>query len=193
MAFFSKRKNPEQLGLELFHRFNEVIATIPLSIEGIEWHKIYANLKDVDKTQIIKELMILICVGQRIAVQICQKKKGGERTEDERIAICSALDSHTMKYLDKSPEFRNLLKQRGEQYFHLLQSHEAEIYEHGDYSNFLKELQFNFEQFCRGGGGGESDPLIIGSFSSSLPLWLLSARYWSESYMWTLSYLSENK
>jgi len=191
MAFFSRRKEPEQIGLELSCRFKKVISTIPDELSSIDVDEILFNLEDVDKTQIIRELSILTFISQRLAIQHCQKKKGGKRSEDERKAICSAFDSHAIEYLDKSSEFYNLLDQRGEQYFKLLQSHLDEI-QRGEWKKFFERLRFEFEQYCRG-GGNEDDPVIVGSFFSQVPLWLLSSHYWSEGFTWTFKYLVENE
>jgi hypothetical protein len=195
MAFFSQRKRPEQLGLDLAERLKKVIDTIPNMLSSIEHEDLVAGIRvsfeDIDKIQIIKELTILTYVGQRLAIQLCQKKKGGDRAEDERKAILNVYDSYALEYLDKSPEFRELLNPRGEQYFQLVQSHLDEFHR-GEWNKFFEILLFEFEQFCRG-GGEQNDPIIIGSCFPLIPMKFLSGHYWSESFMWTFKYLIESE
>ena len=187
--------------MELSEQLKTIIATIPDTLSTVptvsdafptvEYNKTFTGLEDIDKSKIEKELAILMYVGQRIAVQLCDKKKGGNRTEDERKAILSVYDSYALEYLDKSPEFRKLLNQRGEQYFQLVQSHLDEFHR-GEWDKFFERLWFEFEQFCRG-GGGQNDPIIIGPWFTLLPMKFLSGHYWSESFMWTFEYLIKSE
>jgi len=197
MSLFSHKDKSERIGLELSNQLKKVIATIPDVLSTVPTiNDVYPNightgLEDIDKNKIEEELAILIYVGQRLAVQLCEQKKGGERTEEERKAILSVYDSSALEYLDKSQEFRKLLNPRGERYFQLVQSHIDEFHR-GKLDQFLHRLSFEFEQFCRG-GGGQNDPIVIGEWFALLPLPYLSCRYWSESFMWTFKYLIENE
>ncbi len=145
------------------------------------------SLEKVDKKKLIEELTILTYVGQRLAIQLMQKK-GGERDEGKRREICDALDYYSLQFLENSPGFYDLLDRRGKQYFQLLQSHNEEI-SNGNWEKFFKALQFEFEQFCRG-GGGENEPVIItGDFFSKIPLMMLTSQYWVEGFTKTAEYL----
>ena len=197
MSLFPRKNKIEQIGLELSDQLKKVIANIPDALSSVPTindvfpNVDHAGLEGIDKSKIEKELAILIYVGQRLAVQLCEQKKGGNRTEDERREILSIYDSYALEYLDKSPEFRKLINPRGERYFQLVQSHLDEFHR-GKLEQFLKRLSFEFEQFCRG-GGGQNDPIIIGAWFALLPMSYLSCRYWSESFMWTFEYLIKNE
>jgi len=183
----SIKLSPEEIGLELSRRLKESIESIPgsLSIIKNEGKGIF-SLKDIDKKNLIRELTILTYVGQRLAIQLMQKK-GSERDENKRKQICNSLDNYSSQFLENSPESYDLLDRRGEQYFQLIQSHNEEI-SNGNWKNFFEALQFKFEQFCRG-GGGENEPVIIGNFSSMVPLRGLTIQYWSNGFTETVKFL----
>ncbi len=149
-----------QVGLELSERLRTLIATIPHALSEIDGGGFF-SLRDVDKKKVGAELTILTCVGQRLAVQLGLKKKGGERAEEERRAICAAFDSHALKHLDASPGFQDLLDRRGEQYFQMFQRHIDET-NRGDWKRFFDHLHFEFEQFCLG-GDSEDGRSVLGA------------------------------
>jgi hypothetical protein len=179
--------NPEEIGLELSNRLKKSIESIPDALLLIENQELL-NLEDIDKKKLIKELTILTYVGQRLAVQFIQKK-GGELDESKRREICNALDSYSLNFLENSSEFNDLLDQRGGQYFQLLQSHNEEI-SNNNWEKFFEALQFEFEQFCRGGGDYKKR-IIIGRFTSMMPLMMLANQYWSYGFIETAKYIKE--
>lgn len=174
----------QMIGLEISRQLKESIESIPKSLSIIENEEMF-NLEDIDKKKLIRELTILTYVGQRLAIQLMQKK-GRERDEIKRRQICNSLDSYASQFLDNSPEFYDLLDQRGEQYSRLIQSHD-EISD-GDWKKFFEALHFKFEQFCRG-GGGQNEPVIIGGFTSMVPLRMLATQYWSNGFTKTVELL----
>jgi len=177
-----KSEDTQMIGLELSRQLKESIGSIPGSLSIIENEgKGIVSLKDIDKKKLIRELTILTYVGQRLAIQLMQKK-GSERDEIKRREICNSLDNYSSQFLENSPEFYDLLDQRGEQYFQLIQSYEEISHE------FLDALQFKFEQFCLG-WGGENEPLIVGGFLSKVPLYELAIQYWSNGFTETVKFL----
>lgn len=160
------------------------IESIPEALSIIENEGIF-RFQDIDKKRLIRELTILTYVGQRLAVQLMERKGGG-RDVARRKEICDALDQNASEFLENSPEFYDLLDQRGEQYFKLLQSHNEDGI--GNWEKFFEALQIEFEQFCRG-GGGENDPFIIGNFTSMMPLRLLATQYWMNGFIKTFEFL----
>lgn len=179
--------NPEDIGLELSKQLKRSIESVPEALSLIENQEVL-NLKDIDNKKLIRELTILTYVGKRLAVQLIQKK-GGKRDITRRREICNALDRYASEFLENSREFNDLLDQRGEQYFQLLQSHNDEI-SNGNWEKFFEALRFKFEQFCRG-GGGENDPVIIGDFFSMTPLMMLANQYWLEGFTETVKYIND--
>ncbi len=175
------------MGLQLSKRLRESIESLPATLSSIENQEIF-NLEDIDTKELIRELTILVFVGQRLALQLAQKK-GCEQDMERRREICSALDRYALQFLDDSQEFNDLLDKRGEQYFLLLQSHNEEICR-GNWENFFEDLQFKFEQFCRG-GGDEEECIFIGSFTSMVPLKFLATQYWVEGFTNTVKYIDE--
>jgi len=186
MGLFSRKKTPNDIGLELSKRLKKSIETFPKAINNLEDIEAI-NLEDIDNKKIIWELAILTFSGQRLALQLASNKKG-ERDETKRREICNSLDRYALEFLDDSQEFNDLLDKRGEQYFNLIQSHNEEI---GgiNWEKFLEALHFEFGQFCRGGGDG--GPIVIGNFSSMLPLNILATQYWTEGFTNTVEYINE--
>jgi len=185
MANNHKAVDAQKIGLELSRQLKKSIESIPGALSIIENKEIW-NLEDIDKKNLVRELTILTCVGQRLAVQLIQKK-GGERDESKRRKICNALDLHASEFLEYSSEFNDLLDQRGEQYFKLLQSYNEEI-SNGNWEKFFEALRFKFEQFCRA-GGDEKERIVIGRFTSMMPLMMLANQYWSNGFTKTVEFL----
>ena len=185
MANNHKAVDAQEIGIELSRQLKKSIESIPGALSIIENVEIL-NLEDIDKKKLIRELTILTYVGQRLAVQLIQKK-GGERDITKRREISNALDRHTSEFLEYSSEFDDLLDQRGEQYFNLLQSHNEDI-SNGNWEKFFEALQFKFEQFCLG-GGDEKERIIIGRFTSMMPLMMLANQYWSNGFIKTVEFL----
>ena len=179
----------KKLGLELSRQLKKSVESIPGALSIIENEKIL-NLEDIDKKKLTRELIVLTYVGQRLAVQLIQKKDG-KRNITKRGEISNALDSYSLEFLEDSPEFNNLLDQRGEQYFHLLQSHSEEISK-GNWKKFLEALQSKFEQFCLG-GGDEKEHIILGNFTSTMPLMMLADQYWSNGFIKTADFLKSQE
>ena len=179
---YSREKTPAEIGLQLSIRLRGLIEDIPSTISEVDCDDV--NLDDIDKVVLTRELTILTYVGQRLALIMVEFA-----AKDKRKAICDALDSFAVEFLETSPEFDELLDRRGEQYFQLLNSHIAGVWESGDWSNYLEALAFHFEQFCRGRGGGENDPIVIGSFWSMIPLRWLASYYWTEGFIKTTEYV----
>jgi hypothetical protein len=188
MRFFSRKKQPAQIGFELSEQLKKSIATIPDTLSSLVEGQNLFDFRDIDKKRLFKELVILITVGQRLAIQ-----KNNERTKDEREAILKVFDWYLSQNLDNSPEFLDLSDKRGEQYSQSFNSHIDEI-NNGDWTKFFDALGFKFDQFCRGVGNGYKDNVfIVGSCMSSLPLRFLANHYWLEGFTKTLKYLMENK
>lgn len=180
--------NAENIGLELSKQLKISIENIPNTLSSVEKQGIF-HLEDIDKDILIRELIILIYVGKRLAVQLFQKK-GGEQDITKRKEICEALDRYASEFLEYSTESNDLIDKRGEQYFRLLQSYNEEI-SNSNWEKFFEALRFEFEQFCRG-GGDEHDPVIIGDFFSMTPLMIIACQYWKEGFIQTVKYLKEN-
>lgn len=179
---------PKEIGLKLSRQLKESIESIPGLLSIIENEgKGMVSLKDIDKKKLIRELTILTYVGRRLAIQLMQKKGGG-RDENKRREICNSLDNYSSQFLENSPEFNDLVDQRGEQYFQLLQSHNEGI-SNGDWKKFFEALQFKFEQFCLGGGDEEDRIIILGRFTSTMPLMMLANQYWSDGFIETVKLL----
>ncbi len=173
------------IALKLSRQLKESIESIPDALSIIANEEIW-NLEDIDKKSLVRELTILTYMGQRLAVQLMQKK-GGEQDVTRRREICNALDRHASEFLEYSPEFNDLIDQRAEQYFQLLQSHNEEI-SNGNWEKFFEALQFTFEQFCRG-GGDEKERIVIARFTSMMPLKVLATQYWSNGFTKTVEFL----
>lgn len=188
MRFFSRKKTPVQHGLELSRRLKKAIDTIPDALASGGDHELF-NLKEFETKKIVTELIILTYAGQRLALQLIYRK--GERDMTKRREICNALDQYASEFLDDSQEFFVLLDKRGEQYLHLIQSHNITM-GRDNLEKFFKALHFEFVQFCRGGGGDENEPLIIGSFASWLPLGILASQYWIKGFTDTDEYIDEH-
>jgi len=180
---FSREKTPAEIGVQLSIRLRGLIEDIPSTISAVARDDV--NLDDIDKVILTRELTILTYVAHRLALIMVEFAP-----KDKRKAICDALDSSAAEFLENSPEFDELLDRRGEQYFQLLSSHIDGVWESHDWSNYLKALQFHFEQFCRGRGSGEDDPIVIGSFWSKIPLMRLATWYWEEGFIKTTEYVT---
>ncbi|MBN2316851.1 MAG: hypothetical protein JXM79_23180 [Sedimentisphaerales bacterium] len=187
MGFFLRKKTPEYYGLELSKQLKQAMDTIPDALSSIG-NQDSLHLKDINKTKLIYELIILIFVGQRLALQLLQKKGGGTN-RSLRKEICNALDQYAMELFGNAEEFYDLLEKRGEQYFQLTQSHIEDIRK-GNVKGFFESLQFKFVQFCRG-GGDEGEAIHIGSFFSSVPLKILASQYWAMGFPQTAEYINE--
>ncbi|MBW7992521.1 MAG: tetratricopeptide repeat protein [Planctomycetes bacterium] len=174
-----------EIGLKLSIRLKELIESIPDTLSSIENHEVL-NLEDIDKKKLIIELTILTYVGQRLALQL-MKKKGCKRNATRREEICNALDQYASEFLESSPEFDDLLEQRAEQYFQLLQSHYEEIH-NGNWEMFFTALKFKFDQFCRG-GGDEKKRIFIGDIRATAPLYMIAISYWEGGYKETAKYI----
>lgn len=174
----------QKIGLELSRQLKKSIESISDALSLIENQKVL-HLGDIDTETLTEELIILTYVGQRLALQVASTRKGVN--SDKMREICNTLDSYALKFIDNSPEFENLLDQRGEFYHQLLSSH-ADTIRKGDWGEFLKDLGFRFEQFCRG-GGGENGPFMIGDFFSTTPLMMLANQYWSNGFTKTVEFL----
>ena len=178
--------NSQEIGFELSKQLRIAIESIPEALSLFE-NQEFLRLNDIDNKKLIRELTILTYVGQRLAVQLIRKK--GDKQDIKRREISIALDKYASEFLENSHEFHNLLDRRGEQYFQLLQSHNNEI-NNGNWEKFFEALRFKFEQFCRG-GGDENDPVIIGRFTSMMPLNMLANQYWVEGFTETVKYIKE--
>lgn len=187
MKLFSRKKTPLQHGLELARLLKKAIDTIPDALASSGDDELF-DLKEIETKKLVMELTILTYVGQRLALQLIHRK--GERDMTKRREICNALDQYASESLDDSPEFFDLLGRRGEQYFHLIQSHKITM-SRDSLEEFFEALQFKFVQFCRG-GGDENEPLIIGSFASWLPLGILASQYWVKGFTDTVGYIDEH-
>ena len=189
MKSFSHKKTPMEHGLELSKQLKKAVETIPDALLSIR-NQGLLHLNDIDTKKLISELTILIFVGQRLALQLLQKK-GGETDRLLRKEICNALDQYAMELFGDAPEeFYDLLEKRGEQYFQLTQSHTEDIRE-GNMEEFFESLQFKFEQFCRGGRDYEDDIHYIGDFFSTVPLRMLASQYWAMGFPQTAEYINE--
>lgn len=187
MGFFSRKKTPKDHGLELSKQLMQAIETIPDALSSIG-NQGFLHLKDINKEKLTDELIILVFVGQRLALQLLQKK-GGETDRLLRKEICNALDQYARELFGKGEEFYDLLEKRGEQYFHLMQSHNENIGK-GNMEEFIETLQFKFEQFCRG-GGDEGEAIYLGDFFSGFPLKMLASQYWLMGFPQTAEYINE--
>jgi len=177
-------EDAQKIGIELSKQLKKSIESIPDALSLFENDRIF-SLKDIDEKKLIRELTILTYVGQRLAIQLMERKRGG-RDVKRRREICDALDRHASEFLEDSPEFYDLLDKRGEQYFQLLQSHNIEGAD--NLEKYVQALQVEFEQFCRG-GGGEDDPFFIGGFTSMMPLRQLAFQYWLNGFIKTFEFL----
>jgi len=153
MANNHKAVDAQEIGIELSRQLKKSIESIPGALSIIENVEIL-NLEDIDKKKLIRELTILTYVGQRLAVQLIQKK-GGERDITKRREISNALDRHTSEFLEYSSEFDELLDQRGEQYFKLLQSHNEDI-SNGNWEKFFGPYSLSLNSFVLEGGTKKS-------------------------------------
>ena len=187
MSSFSQKKTPEEVGLELFRRFERSADRISHALSSIENKE--AFFQDFNAKKLFTELIILVYIGQRLALQIMHEKEPSETDLTTRREICNALDRHVLEFFGNSKEFNNLLDKRGEQYYKLVISHLDEIHKL-KWKEFSLALNLKFEQFCRG-GGGENDPLIISDAFSNIPLWILSAEYWENGFIETAAYIDE--
>ncbi|OHB78022.1 MAG: hypothetical protein A2Z25_05005 [Planctomycetes bacterium RBG_16_55_9] len=182
-------RETSEIGSVLSKRLKESIESIPRSLSLSDLHQFF-NLDDINKVKLTRELTILTFVAQRLAIQLMHKP-GSESDETKRREICGALDKYASEFLESSSEFHDLLDKRGEQYFELLQSHNEQI-SSGQWDEFIKALQFKFEQFCRG-GEDEKQCIMIGSATSMMALWTLAALYWSEGFTNTVKYIDERR
>jgi len=188
MSFFSQQKSPKEHGVELSSQLWKAMETIPDELSSIANQEVF-HLDDIDTRILFSELVILIYVGQRLALQLTPKKDG-ERDVAKRREICKALDRHALEFLDDSQEFQSRLDERGMQYHQLFQSHIEEINQ-GNYEKFFESLQFKFEQFCRGGGDYKGGYLYIGDFFSAISLKTLAGQYWLKGFAQTVKYINE--
>ncbi len=169
-------EDAQKIGLELSNRFKKSIENISNTVPSIE---------DIDASKLTLELTILTYVSQRLALQAVSKT---DKIKNRMREVCRAFDSYASEFIPSSSEFHDLLDQRGEQYFKILQSHTDTINHDGDWKEFFHDLGCRFDQFAHG-GGGENDPLIIGDFfTSMMPLMSLASQYWNEGFTKTIEY-----
>lgn len=188
----------EKIGMELSVRLAKVLEHCRNTKS--DWNTEFIHLNDIDNETLIRETTILTYTLQRLAIMFF----GGKacfRDENTRREIADAFDRHVFALLARAPEFRDLmdgmgeryydlLEARGQAYFELMRSHDREI-RNNDWENLVKELQFGFEQYCRG-GGGKDDPLVLGKFSSMIPLGSLAVTGWTIGYVKTVVLLGEH-
>ena len=187
---FSRKRTPQEIGFDLAGRLENEIRTIPTVLATLmEDESQLMHLDDVDIDKVALELAILVFVGQRLALQHIKIKNGDRKQTEYRKQICDALDKHAIELFDTDPEINALLDKRGEQYFCILQSHNI-VGSGMNWDRFHKELQFTFEQFCRG-AYDLSGPTILGGFRSQMPLWFLTVDYWKSGFGETAEYIVE--
>jgi len=185
----TRLRETSEIASVLAKRLKKSIEGIPGSLSSFDGHQFF-DLDDIDKVKLTRELTVLTFVAQRLAIQLMHKR-GGEPNVGRRREICDALDKYASEFLERSPEFRDLLDKRGEQYFQLLQSQNEQI-SSGEWDKFVEALQFKFEQFCRG-GEDEKECIVIGPATSLMPLWTLAVLYWSEGFTNTVKYIDEHE
>ena len=190
MGQFSNNKTPWEIGFDLATRLFNEIKTIPSALDTLTGDdSLPMNLDDIDIDKVSLELSILVFVGQRLALQHIHLKDGDRKQMERRKQISDALDHHAVELFGTDPEINSLLDKRGEQYFSILQSHNM-VGSGMNWDRFHKELQFTFEQFCRG-AYDLSGPTTIGGFCSTMPLWLLAVEYWKSGFGKTAEYIVE--
>ncbi|MEN6424780.1 MAG: hypothetical protein ABFE13_05425 [Phycisphaerales bacterium] len=73
MGLFSRKKMPEQIGIELAGRLKYFITSLPAMLSSIQDGEMF-TLDGFDRRRLIREATILTLVGQRLALQLVHKK-----------------------------------------------------------------------------------------------------------------------
>jgi hypothetical protein len=185
--------DPRRIGDECARAFAEYVRLIPEVLSRLPdaATEAFASMKscytessieDIDKELLYRELVILLYLGERLAIQHAGLPSSKMKE------VCAAFDKATSEFIPH--DWDDILDERGLQYFTILKSHSNEI-NGGDWGGFNDELRFKFEQFCLG-GGGENDPISNGSFRAMMPLAILAKESWIHAFMGTLKFVKES-